>query len=69
MKPVTPCSMTSGTEPRLNAITGVPQAIASIITRPKGSGHAIGASSAIAPLRNVRFLCIADLADDTRRRG
>ena len=55
MKPVTPSSITSGTEPRLNAITGVPQAIASIITRPNGSGQSIGTSSAIAPLRNADF--------------
>jgi hypothetical protein len=37
----------------LNAITGVPQAIASINTKPKGSGQAIGASSAMAPLRDL----------------
>ena len=37
--PVTPWSSTSGTEPQFHAITGVPQAIASIITSPKGSGH------------------------------
>jgi hypothetical protein len=34
-----PSSITSGTEPERYAITGVPQAIASIITSPKGSGH------------------------------
>jgi hypothetical protein len=39
----------------LNAITGVPQAIASINTNPKGSGQAIGASSATAPLRKLDF--------------
>ena len=55
MKPVTPSVTTSGTEPRLNAITGVPHAIASIITRPNGSGQSIGTSSAIAPLRNADF--------------
>ena len=37
MKPVTPGSTISGTEPRGQAITGVPQDIASIITRPNGS--------------------------------
>src|SRR5947207_13876744 len=37
--PVMPCSITSGTEPLRKAITGVPHAIASIITRPKGSGQ------------------------------
>jgi len=35
--------------------TGVPQAIASINTNPKGSGQAIGASSATAPLRKFAF--------------
>ena len=55
MKPVTPCSTTSGTEPLRKAITGVPQAIASIITRPNGSGQSIGMSSAIAPPRNADF--------------
>ncbi len=55
MKPVTPSSITSGTEPRLKAITGVPQAIASIITRPNGSGQSIGTSSAMAPLRKSDF--------------
>ena len=55
MKPDTPSSSTSGTEPRLNAITGVPQAIASIITRPNGSGQSIGNSSACAPPRKSAF--------------
>ncbi len=36
-------------------MTGVPQAIASIITRPNGSGQSIGTSSAMAPLRNSGF--------------
>jgi len=48
MKPVKPSSMISGTEPRLYAITGVPHAIASIMTRPNGSGQSIGTSSPIA---------------------
>src|SRR5215472_15595768 len=52
MKPVMPSSTTSGAEPRLNAITGVPQAIASIITRPNGSGQSIGTNNVIAPLKN-----------------
>ena len=38
IKLVIPSSITSGTEPWRNAITGVPQAIASIITSPNGSG-------------------------------
>ncbi len=36
-------------------MTGVPQAIASIITRPNGSGQSIGNSSAWAPERNAGF--------------
>ncbi len=55
MKPVTPSSTISGTEPRLNAITGVPHAIASIITRPNGSGQSIGISRAVAPDRKPGF--------------
>ena len=55
MKPVRLSSITSGTEPRLNAITGVPQAMLSIITRPNGSGQSIGNSSACAPDRNAGF--------------
>ena len=47
-KPDTPSSMTSGAEPRRKAITGVPQAIASIITSPNGSGQSIGKSRASA---------------------
>ena len=42
--PVSPSSRTSGTEPRRKAITGVPQAIASIITSPNGSGQSMGKS-------------------------
>src|SRR4029453_691389 len=42
MIPLTPCSITSGTAPCRVAITGVPQAIDSIITRPKGSSPSIG---------------------------
>ncbi len=55
MNPVSPGSTTSGTEPRLNAITGVPHAIASIMTRPNGSGQSIGISSPTAPDRKSGF--------------
>ena len=55
MKPLTPCSTTSGTEPQRQAITGVPQAMASIITRPNGSGQSIGNRSASALPRNSDF--------------
>jgi hypothetical protein len=44
-----------GTEPLSQAITGVPQAMASIITRPKGSGQSMGNSSASAPPRKADF--------------
>jgi hypothetical protein len=44
MNPVMPSSITSGTDPRQNAIVGVPQAIASIIDSPNGSGESIGSS-------------------------
>ena len=50
---MTPWSITSGTEPQGKAMTGVPQAIASIITRPKGSGQSIGKRSAVAPPRKA----------------
>ena len=52
MRPVTPSSTISGTEPHGNAITGVPHAIASIMTSPKGSGQSIGNISARALPRN-----------------
>ena len=50
--PVTPWSMISGTEPQRKASTGVPQAMASIIDSPNGSGQSIGNSSARASPRN-----------------
>ena len=46
---VTPSRTTSGTEPSGKAITGVPHASDSTITRPNGSGQRIGMSSARAP--------------------
>src|SRR5262245_560358 len=36
--------MISGTDPRANAMTGVPHAMASIMIRPNGSGQSIGKS-------------------------
>jgi hypothetical protein len=36
-------------------MTGVPQAIASIITRPNGSGQSIVTMSPSAPLKNSDF--------------
>ena len=47
--------MISGTDPRLKAMTGVPHAKASIMTRPNGSGQLIGMIKPIAPLRNSDF--------------
>jgi len=38
-----------------HAIAGVPQAMASISTRPNGSGQSIGSSNPIAPLRKSGF--------------
>ena len=45
-------------------MTGVPQAIASIITSPNGSGQSIGNSSARASPRNSFFSSLADLAEE-----
>ncbi len=53
--PVTPSRSTSGTEPRGRAITGVPQARASIMTNPKGSGQSIGNSNAMALPSRICF--------------
>ena len=64
MKPVSPWSTISGTEPQRQATTGVPQAMASIITRPNGSGQSIGNSSAWALPRNADFSRVADLAHE-----
>jgi len=42
MKPDIPSSTTSETDPQSIATTGVPQAIASTIVRPNGSGQSMG---------------------------
>ena len=55
MKPVTPWSTISGTAPQRHATTGVPQAMASIMTRPNGSGQSMGNRTAAALPRNVDF--------------
>ena len=44
-------------------MTGVPQAMASIMTRPKGSGQSIGKSSARGAAEEGRLVALADLAD------
>ena len=41
-KPVRPSCITALTEPQLKAIVGVPQAMASIMVRPKGAGQSMG---------------------------
>jgi hypothetical protein len=46
-----------GTEPLRQAITGVPQAMASVITSPNGSGHWIGNNNAAAPANSSAFSC------------
>ena len=55
MNPVRLSSITSGTEPRLKAITGVPHAMLSIITSPNGSGQSIGNNSPCAPDRKAGY--------------
>jgi hypothetical protein len=50
--PVFPCSTISITAPRRVEMTGVPQAIASIIISPNGSSQSIGEMSARAPIRS-----------------
>ena len=61
--PVMPSSTISGTDPHGVATTGVPQASASIITIPNGSGHAIGLSRQVAPASSSQLVLAADLAD------
>ena len=56
MTPERPCSITSGTAPQRVAITGVPQAIDSIITSPNGSSHSMGKSVARAFWSKATFL-------------
>ena len=55
-----------GHEPRLQAITGVPHAMASIITRPKGSGHLIGMSKRKRAAQETGLLRITNFSDDIR---
>ena len=62
-KPVTPCSTISGAEPSGKAITGVPQASDSSITRPNGSGQRIGISNAARAPEEVALAHSVGLAD------
>src|SRR5215217_5147200 len=55
MNPVSPSATTSGTDPLRQATTGVPQAMASVMTRPKGSAHWIGKARAAAWLSRSAF--------------
>ena len=55
-KPVMPSSTISGAAPSGKVSTGVPHAMASIITRPNGSGQRIGFSRARAPARSSQLL-------------
>jgi hypothetical protein len=48
----TPLRKTSGTEPQGHAITGVPQASASIMAKPNGSGQSMVNIKASALPRN-----------------
>src|SRR6266571_5615379 len=55
MTPVVPSTTTSGTEPERSATTGVPHAMASIMTMPNGSGQRIGNSRQAAAAYNSRL--------------
>ena len=61
-EPVQPWSSTSGTEPRRYPITGVPQAIASIITSP-GLRPVDREQESQSVAQEGRLVPIADLAD------
>ena len=63
MKPVTPSSMISAIAPLSQAMTGVPQAIASITTSPNGSGQSIGKQKRRRVAEKRLLLRLADLAD------
>jgi len=51
--PLTPSSINSGIEPRRNAITGVPVAIASTTDKPNGLIKLMRCSKAAAPPNNA----------------
>jgi len=55
MNPVRPCSTISGSAPEGSAITGVPQAIASMLTRELVSGTRLGTSRQRAPASRRRL--------------
>ena len=65
--PVTPSSISSGIDPRLKAMTGVPQASASTTDRPKGSSKLMRWSKARADPRVLRARRSADRAKINHR--
>ncbi len=67
VKPVTPSTTISGTEPIAAPSTGVPQAIASIRVRPKRSGRVVMCTSASAPPSSSSRCAAADVAEKLHR--
>ena len=63
-KPQRPCSMSSVAAPTGRATTGVPHAMASTITRPKGSGHWIGNTIACALPEESHLGVVIDVLED-----
>jgi hypothetical protein len=59
-----PSLITSGTDPRGHAMMGVPHAIASIITRPNGSGQLMGNSNPSALPRKFLLFSIVHFAHE-----
>ena len=55
--PDSPFFITSGIDPQRNATTGVPHAIASIMTNPNGSGQSTGNRNAAALPMNSFLSC------------
>ena len=60
--------MTCGTEPLRQAITGVPVAMASIMTRPNGSGQSIGKEQCKRIAEKLIFFMVADFANEFDQR-
>jgi glycogen debranching enzyme len=63
MKPVTPSTITSGTDPRRNAMTGVPAASDSIMTRPNGSGCIPPAPIALVEVQGYAYAALIGAAE------
>ena len=60
--PVVPSVTTSGAAPSGKASTGVPQAMASIMTMPKGSFHRMGKRRADGPGQQLELALVGHLA-------